>query len=147
MGILLRLLGSSFGPWILLVVAVTLVGTHGWAHHAGTVGERNASAARELKAITAAVALESRRHKAELAARDEQNAREWKESADIRSGLEQRLAELAALPPRTLIKTVQVPNEQGCNCDVTSLGPSFWLRFRAAGTDRGAADPQAPDSL
>ena len=143
MGIVLRLLGSSVGPWILLGLVGALVATHGWAHHAGTVGERNAAAARTVRAIERRDA----EHLKDLAARANKERRDAVEAKAIRDSLETRLAELATLPPKVLIKTVQVPDENGCVADVASLGSDFWVRYRAAGDRAAEADPAGASSL
>ena len=147
MGILFKVLGSKFGPWVLLGLVIALGFSHVWMYGSGKTNGVNQERAVHATAIAKTVERVRREHEEDLKQRGWQDEREAKESNELRQALGQRLAELSNMEPKVLIKTRVVRDESGCDCNVSSLGPHFWLQFRAAGGQRGEADPAAPDSV
>ena len=140
-----KLLFNKFTLGVVVIVAVVWVlqDLHNRAYAHGVADEK----ARQEKALAKATHDMRARHEQELKARGWQDAVEATEARVINDDLKNRLAELAAMPPKTLIKTKVVPNESGCSCPDPSLGDAFWLRYCAAGSDSGAADPAAACSV
>lgn len=128
-------------PYVVLAGCIALIGSHIWAYGAGKGNGVDQERASQATAVAIAVAEARRTHEAQLRERGWQDAREAEASREARAGLQQRLAELASRPPKTLIKTIEVTNAAGCTCPVPTLGDDFWRMYRAAGGQRGAADP------
>lgn len=139
MGFVLRLLGSTAGPWMLLGLVVALGGTHLYAYSSGKSNGTAQERAAQLQVQLKAADMVRKAHEIELAARDAQNALDQAVAQAARTDLQNRLAELALLPPKTLIKRVEVKDESGCTVTVPTLGPDFWVRFNAA----ASGDPEA----
>lgn len=144
---LIKFAASKFAPWIFLGVAIALAFAFAWTYGAGKTNGVNQERAAQSTAIAAAVAKTKRETEEDLKRRGWQDAKEAEEAKAANAALHDELAELAALPAKTLIKYVTVPNEQGCNCAVSSLGHDFWVRYRSAGGQRLEADPAAADAV
>ena len=135
----LATLFSSRITWIVLVVAAAgffLWGMLDQAYDRGVNHERS----RQALALAAAVGQIQQDHEAALKARGWQDTNEADRARVQQEALKYRLAELAAMPPKELIRTVVKKDESGCSVSEPNLGDAFWLRYKAAG-GRPAADP------
>lgn len=135
------LLGLVRSPWAVLAFVVCAIGSMAWAYGSGK--SNGVAQERAAQAEAMAIAIEQSRvaHEAQLRERGWQDSIEAAASRATRVALQERLAELAAMPSKVLIKTKVVRDENGCDCPVPSLGDDFWLHYRAARGQRGAADP------
>lgn len=143
---LVRLAGAKLAPWILLGGVLALGISHAVVYVKGRANGASQERVAQAKATEKARAKIQTDHEAELKSRGWQDTAEAEYARAARRSLESRIADLATIEPRTLIKTVTVTNEQGCNCPVPTLGDDFWLRFRAAGR-RPEADPATADTV
>lgn len=88
----------------------------------------------EKKAAVAALAVEVKAHKADLAAAKAELAASEKARiqlvADTAAIAKTFAAQLASIKPQTLVVTKEVPGE---TCPRSTLSPDFFMRFNAAG--------------
>lgn len=147
MSLLLRLAGLLRSPWALFGFIVCTIGIVVWSYGTGKRHGVDQERAAQSKAVALAVERAHVAHEAKLRQRGWQDATEAAASRNVRAALRQQLAELAALPPKVLIKTKVVRDESGCDCAVPTLGDDFWLRFKSAGSQRDTADPTPTDAV
>lgn len=145
---MLELLAKVFTSritWVVLAIAGGMLGMsiiEGRAYDRGINDERSRQATAQL----AAVYKIRKQYEVELRERGWLDVAAAATARAAQKDLSERLAELASLPPRTLIKTVVKKDESGCSHPDPSLGDDFWVRYRAAG-DRGTPDPTAASGM
>lgn len=146
---MLELLAKVFTSritWIVLAV-VAVVFTLQWLEHAGYERGVREERARQAKAELAVVHTMRKEHEQELRERGWLDATSAATAKATQEDLNNRLAELVSLPPKTLLKTVVIKDESGCSHPNSTLGDAFWLRYRAAGDNGGTADPGAASGV
>lgn len=141
---LAKIAGSNIGLFVIAFAVGALVPLwfQGRAYDRGVTNEK----ARQLTAMTKVWGQMRKRHEEELKSRGWQDNVEADYAREINVQLQNRLSEIAAIPPETLIVTKVVRDESGCSCPTVSLGDEFWMRYRSSGEGR-AADPAAPDPV
>lgn len=137
----------KFAPWLLLGAVLALGFSHTLMYAKGKTSGVEQERALQATAITKAVGAAKRAHETELKQRGWQDTREAEDARALNTALHSELAELAALPPKTLIQTRVVTHETGCTYPEPSLSRDFWLRYNAAGRQHLEADSPAADAV